>query len=102
MFRPTIPLSSLLSSRPMTTFIRTVGESRRLEDLDIPCAIVTADIVSGREVVLRRGDLALAVVASISIPGIYPVQRLSRHALVDGGVINPVPASVAAEMGAVR
>ena len=84
----------------MTTFIRTVGESRRLEDLDIPCAIVTADIVSGREVVLRRGDLALAVVASISIPGIYPVQRLSRHALVDGGVINPVPASVAAEMGA--
>jgi NTE family protein len=36
----------------------------------------------------------------MAIPGIYPSQRIGEHVLVDGGVLNPVPSSVAASLGA--
>ena len=41
-----------------------------------------------------------AVLASMSIPGIYPPVRIGRFTLVDGGVLNPVPSSVVSELGA--
>jgi NTE family protein len=36
----------------------------------------------------------------MAIPGIYPAQRIGTYALVDGGILNPVPSNVAAELGA--
>jgi NTE family protein len=50
--------------------------------------------------VFRRGPVWRALLASMSIPGIYPPQRFGRFLLVDGGVLNPVPSNVAAAMGA--
>jgi NTE family protein len=99
-FRPTLPVSSLLSSRALARYINSVGKGQRIEDLPVPLALVAADMLTQREVVFQRGSLALAVVASASIPGIYPPQRVGPYMLVDGGVLNPVPASVTAEMGA--
>ena len=77
----------------------TVGDAL-LEELRIPAGIVTADLDNEREVVLRRGLVWLAVLASISIPGVYPPVRVGPHRLVDGGVVNPVPNDVAADLGA--
>lgn len=101
-YRFGVPVKSLLSIRALEAYIHRLGEGRRFEDTDIPVAIVAADLVTQKEVVFRRGELAAAVVASISIPGIYPAQRIGPYTLVDGGVLNPVPASVVAEMGAGR
>ena len=42
----------------------------------------------------------LAVVASCAIPGIFPAQPVGPYMLVDGGVLNPIPVTVAADMGA--
>ena len=41
------------------------------------------------------GKLLDAVLATIALPGIFPVQRINGWDLVDGGVLNPVPVSVA-------
>jgi NTE family protein len=101
-FRPIIPYKSFLSSRGVARFMANIGRGRAIEDLPVPLAIVGADLISGREVVFRRGNLALAVLASVSIPAIYPAQAVGPYAVVDGGVLNPVPASVVAEMGAGR
>jgi NTE family protein len=100
MFRPTVPLKSFLSTRALAAFINGLGAGKRIEDLHVPLALVCADLISRREVVLRRGEIGLAVVASCSIPGIFPPQPVGPYMLVDGGVMNPVPASVAADMGA--
>jgi NTE family protein len=100
MFRPTIPVKSLLSTRALGKFIDRIAAGRRIEDLPIPLALVASDLLTRREVVFRRGEPWLAVVASCSIPGIFPAQPVGPYMLVDGGVLNPVPASVAAEMGA--
>ena len=98
--RLTVPSRSLLSNRGMRRYMQTVAPEVRIEDLELPIAIVTADILSRREVIFRRGSLWQAVLTSISIPGIYPASPMGPRMLVDGGILNPVPANVAATMGA--
>ncbi len=70
-----------------------------LEELPMPCATVAADLISGSEVVIRTGSVVDAVRASLAIPGVFtPVQR-DGQILSDGGLINPVPVSVARTLG---
>jgi NTE family protein len=99
-FRPTVPFRSLLSSRAVGKLLRSVMGDTLIEDLPVPLGLVAADILKHREVVFRRGPVWKAVLASGSIPGVYPTQRSGPYALVDGGVLNPVPTGVVADMGA--
>jgi NTE family protein len=99
-FRPTLSTTSLLSNVGVRTLVRQLAGERRMEDLSLPLAVVATDIVTGQEVLLRRGLLWPAVMASMAIPGIFRPARLGRYMLVDGGLVNPVPSNVAAEMGA--
>ena len=95
-----IPRKGLLSNRSIRRFLHgEVGETR-IEDLETPLALVAADILTQQEVVFRSGLLWQAVMASLSIPGVYPALWIGKHLVVDGGVLNPVPVSVVAEMGA--
>jgi NTE family protein len=101
LFRPTVPVRGLLSNIPLRKRLQTaIGADVRIEDLPLPLAIVAADLVERREVVFRSGLLWPAVLASVSIPGIYPATRIGRYTLVDGGALNPVPSDVVAGMGA--
>ena len=99
-FRLTIPTSSLLSNAGLKEGVRKIGRNKRFEDLPRPLAVIAADIATGREVVFRQGLLWPAVLASMSIPGVYPPVRIGRFTLVDGGVVNPVPTNVVSELGA--
>lgn len=99
-FQPTVPMTSVLSSRRLGAQMRQIGGETRFEDLRLPLAVVAADILTREEVVFSKGLVWPAVLASMSIPGVFPPQRIEGRTLVDGGVINPVPANVTAEMGA--
>ena len=73
---------------------------KSFSDVQIPFAVVAADVESGERVVLREGKLYQAVTASAAVPGIFaPVAHSGRY-LIDGGVIDKVPAQVAIDMGA--
>lgn len=99
-FKLTIPTAALLSSNGLRDGVRRIARDRRIEETRIPLAVIAADIVTGREVVFREGLIWPAVLASMSIPGIYPPVKIGAHTLVDGGVLNPVPTDVATELGA--
>jgi NTE family protein len=72
-----------------------------IEDLDIPYACVATELSTGREVWLREGSLLDACRASIALPGMFAPSRYKPDRLmVDGGLVNPVPVSVARAMGA--
>ncbi|GGE66850.1 patatin [Streptosporangium jomthongense] len=74
-----------------------------VEDFDrlpIPFRAVATDLETGDQVVIGHGNLATAVRASMSIPGVYAPTRLDGRLLVDGGIANNLPVSVAREMGA--
>ena len=100
LFRLKVPYTSLLSDRGMRSYLKTMAPDVLIEDLETPLALVAADVVTQRELVLRRGLLWQAVLASIAIPGVYPAQKIGPHIAVDGGVLNPLPVNIAAEMGA--
>lgn len=55
---------------------------------------VSADLITGDQVILRRGRLSVAVRASMSIPGLMPPVRHGEQVLVDGGLLNNLPADV--------
>ncbi|MDN0075429.1 patatin-like phospholipase family protein [Crenobacter sp. SG2303] len=74
----------------------------RLEDASLPLHVVATDLLSGDEVVLGQGPAVDAVLASAAIPGVFPPVELNGHMLVDGGVANNTPVSVAVKLGARR
>jgi NTE family protein len=99
-FRWGLPGRSLLSSVGLRNGLKREFGTCQLEEVPVPCAVVASDLVSGRRVVAREGPVWKALLASMSIPGIYPPQREGRHLLVDGAVLNPVPVDAAADLGA--
>ena len=100
MFRPTLSRKSLLSTRAMRRYMRRMFDDQALEDMPIPVGMVATDVDTMDEVVLRRGNAVSAMAASTAVPGVFPAVRIGSRTLVDGGMVNPVPASVAATLGA--
>ena len=70
------------------------------DELKVPLALLAVDLETGEEVVLRTGRVVDAVRATISLPGVFAPFRLDGRLLVDGGVLNNLPADVVREMGA--
>lgn len=71
----------------------------RLEQLSVPCLTVTVDLVGGTPVVRDRGDATHAVLESINLPVLsVPIVREGR-ALIDGGLVNNIPADVLVSRG---
>jgi len=75
---------------------------RRIEQAVLPLHIVATDMLNGREVVLSAGPVVDAVQASAAIPGVFPPVRIGAMELVDGGVANNTPISVAVALGVKR
>lgn len=69
------------------------------DDLPIPFRAVASDIASGEAYVIGSGDLALAMRASMSAPGIFAPVEIEGRSLVDGGLIGNVPVDTIRSMG---
>jgi NTE family protein len=84
----------------MQSYLIPVAGIRDFTKLPIPFKAVAADIETGDAVLLDHGDLAEAIRASMSIPGVFtPVEREGKL-LVDGGIADNVPVDVVRAMGA--
>jgi predicted acylesterase/phospholipase RssA/CRP-like cAMP-binding protein len=71
----------------------------RLEQLAVPCVSVTVDLVTGNSIVRERGDAVHAILESINLPVLsVPIVR-NGQALIDGGLVNNIPADVLVSMG---
>ncbi len=80
--------------------LRPYVQNLTLEQFQLPFFVVAVDLVSGTQVVRERGDAIHAVLESINVP--YLAKPIVRDgmALVDGGVLNNLPADVLSERGA--
>lgn len=90
----------LLKGERLMEFLRTDFVDRPIEALPIPFAAVATSLNNGIEVWLRKGSTVDAVRASIALPGLFTPVLHEGVVLVDGGLVNPVPVSVARAMGA--
>jgi NTE family protein len=98
--RVTHPRLGFLDGRQLEKYVEETIGPLKFEDLEIPLAAVAMDIVRGELVVLKEGPVAPAVRASCAIPGIFTPLERGEQILVDAGILNNVPVSVAREMGA--
>jgi NTE family protein len=76
-------------------FLEEFFGDRTFDDLHIPCAVVAVDLKASREVILNRGRVVDAILATVAVPGVFPPKQYGDSQLVDGAVLNPVPVSVA-------
>lgn len=100
--RPTLSFRGLQSNQLLENFIRKNLPRTKFEEMLIPFAAVATDLGSGEAVVMRdTGDIAFAIRASCTIPGIYvPVEDSEGRQLVDGGVAAVIPSVAARALGA--
>lgn len=90
----------LIEGDKLEAFFRSRFVDGGIEAMPKPFGCVATDLASGREVWLRQGSVIDAVRASIAIPGVFTPARQDGRLLVDGGLVNPVPVSLARAMGA--
>lgn len=72
----------------------------RLEDAPIPFHAIAVDLLSGADVRLSAGNALDAIVASASIPGVFPPVSIGGRFHIDGGAVNNTPISHAVDLGA--
>lgn len=75
-------------------------QGKTFDELTIPFACVAADIISGAETILDSGSVADAVSASCAVPALFTPVKRDEMLLVDGGLLNNMPADVCRRMGA--
>lgn len=94
------PKSGLIDGNKIADFIRMYIKAKNIEDLPLPFCAVSTDLTTGKEIMIKKGDIVEAVRASISTPGIFTPVIKDNMTLVDGGIVNSVPVSVVRKMGA--
>jgi NTE family protein len=92
--------TGFLEGRNLERIIEGLLDEKGFPDLKKELAIIATDIENGEEVVISSGNLARAIRASCSIPGIFIPARIDGRMLVDGGLRSNVPSEQARLMGA--
>lgn len=96
----TLSQYGLLSNSKLGDYITEHIGKKDFTEADIPLSMIGTDISCGAKVVLNKGDVSTAVMASSCIPGAFkPVER-DDLMLVDGGITENVPVSPLIEQGA--
>jgi|YNPBryBLVA2012_1023415.scaffolds.fasta_scaffold03287_4 NTE family protein len=90
----------LLQGQKVTEYLAQWLGHLTFDQLRLPLALVAVDLNSEQKVVLRSGSVLTAVRATIAVPGVFTPVELDGQMLVDGGLLDNLPADVAREMGA--
>ena len=96
MFKSQYVISSEKIEKVFKLFIPDIN----IEELPLKFAAVALDLKSQKEIIITRGPLIKAVMASSAIPGIFAPIKFGNYFFVDGGWIDKVPAPAARKLGA--
>ena len=83
----------LIPNNGLAEVITRAAPALTFAETQVPLRVVTADLVTGDEVIYVNGDLHPVLLASAALPGIFPPVELHGRTLVDGAVVNLVPIS---------
>lgn len=99
LFEPSFK-KGLIGGEKLKTFIESYINGKNFENCKIPFVAVATDLKTGEVVVLNKGEMALSIRASISVPLIFKPVEIEGRMLVDGGLSAPVPAEITKKIGA--
>ena len=84
----------------LSSFTRNVRYIRDFNQLKIPFLCIATNIETGEQVILDKGNLAHAMIASSAFPTLFSPVEMNGMLLVDGGVTNNYPIEEVRKMGA--
>lgn len=93
----------LVSGVQLETILRKLSKAkgyRNFDDLPIPFRAVATDLLTGKPVIFREGELANVMRASMSLPGVMVPAQFDNMMLVDGMLTSNLPIETARAMGA--
>ncbi|HEX2968074.1 MAG TPA: patatin-like phospholipase family protein [Bacteroidales bacterium] len=91
LMRPAIPREGLLQISGIIRILKTHLRARTFSELKIPLFVTATDINNARAVYFSEGELIDIVVASSSIPVLFPPVKIGDFNYVDGGVLDNLP-----------
>lgn len=95
-----LPRMGLLEGKKVREHLTRIFGNATFADTRVPLRLVAVDLDTGEELALGEGSLVDAIRATISVPGVFCPAPWQGRLLVDGGVVNNVPADVVRAMGA--
>ncbi|MBU0740893.1 patatin-like phospholipase family protein, partial [bacterium] len=96
----TLTRPALADEAKLLNPLKHMFTARDFAELKLTFAAVAVDLISGRKVEFREGDLIDAIYASSAIPGVFPPVRRNGAFIVDGGVLFRVPIDTCRDLGA--
>ena len=97
-FMPKLSTAGIVDTVRVKKFIQKFVGEKRIEKLPVEFRAVSTDLITGEEVVFDKGLVVDAILASIAIPALFHPFYYQGRYLVDGGLCNPLPVSVAHRM----
>ena len=94
-----LPISGLVRGEAINRWLKIKLGNKTFHETKIPLRIVTYDLFHRKEIVIDQGSLVDAVRKSIAIPGVIKPIMETKQMIIDGGVLNPLPTNVLADMG---
>ena len=88
---PELGSGGLLDSSDFITFIGEQLPAQRFRNLVIPLKVVTAELLTGKQLVIASRSTLPELQVSMAVPGVFRPVELGGRELVDGGVVNPLP-----------
>ncbi|MBD3226107.1 MAG: hypothetical protein GF313_15370 [Caldithrix sp.] len=101
-FRLTNPMKGIFTRSGIEEFIEALIGKTTFNDLKYTFYCVATNLLNGDEIIINKGYLAEAIMASIALPGLFKPISNNKQLLVDGGLVNPLPVDVARHKGADR
>ena len=94
------PPKGIFAGNKLERFFSALTQQKHFSELKIPLTVVATDIKTGEEVLINKGSVSKAMLASSAFPGIFAPVEIDNRWLVDGVLVNPLPIQTAFDMGA--
>ena len=95
-----LDMKGFFDGQKVENYVNQQVNNTPLEALKIPMYVVATELKQGKKVVFNYGNTGQAVRASVSIPSMFIPTKIGADEYVDGGLVSPVPVSVARDLGA--
>ncbi len=94
------PPKGIFAGNKLERFFSVLTLQKHFSELRVPLTVVATDIETGEEVLINKGPVSKAILASSAFPGIFAPVEIDNRWLVDGVLVNPLPIQTAFDMGA--
>ncbi|WP_414628119.1 patatin-like phospholipase family protein [Natranaerobius thermophilus] len=95
-----VPRKGFIRGDKVLQILRMLTKDSAIENTKIPFGCVATELNTGERIVYKQGNLAEAIRASISIPGVFTPYEYEGKTLVDGALVDRLPVSLCRALGA--